>query len=40
MSLGLLINKPLNNFKHLIGNIGDLHTHEKTKYNYILNAQD
>ncbi|XP_025194273.1 52 kDa repressor of the inhibitor of the protein kinase-like [Melanaphis sacchari] len=42
MTLGLLVNKPLQNFKHLMGNTGDLHSHEITKYHIesVLRAQD
>jgi len=42
MTLGLLINKPLPNFKHLMGNTGDLHSHEITKYHIesVLGVQD
>jgi len=41
-SLGLLANKPLKNFKHLMGSTGDLHSHETTKYHKesILKAQN
>ncbi|XP_050065546.1 52 kDa repressor of the inhibitor of the protein kinase-like [Aphis gossypii] len=42
MTLGLLVNKPLQNFKHLMGNTGDLHSHEITNYHIesVLRAQD
>lgn len=42
MNLGLLVNKPLQNFKHLMGNTGDHHSHEITKYHIesVLRAQD
>lgn len=33
MTIGfLLVNKPLQSFKYLIGNVRDLHSHETTKY--------
>lgn len=42
MTLGLLVNKPLQNFKHLMGNTGDLHSYEITKYHIksVSRAQD
>lgn len=42
MSLGLLVIKPLQSFKHLMGNTGDLHSHEITIYHMesVLRAQD
>lgn len=42
MSLGLLVIKPLQSFKHLMGNTGNLHSHEITIYHMesVLRAQD
>jgi len=42
ITLGLLVNKPSQNFKHLIRNTGDLHSHEITKYHIesVLRVQD